>query len=110
MSALEVDIQMVKSAKGLSFTVQIIEQRLRGSKAGFVASSGFYFSSLSCPAIVGGYNMDDGNSSAMLYLRGSDRSHDNDRLYTNSLGYIEKLKAAVKEYNIAKEDIQWSYH
>lgn len=106
MAALKLDIKMVRAANNLSFTVHIVEQRLRGSKACFVASNGFYFSSLSCPAIGGDYNTGSGSSSTpMMYLRGNTRSNDNDKLYTRSLGYIEKLKAAVIEYNIAKEGI-----
>ena len=104
MPTLELDIKERKSDKGLSFTVQIIEQRLRGGNANFVASNGFYFSSLSCPAIGVGYNS-SGSSKGMLYLRGSGRREDNAVLYTDSIGYIEKLKEAVLAYNIAKEDI-----
>ena len=94
MPALELDIKMVKSAKGLSFTVQIIEQRLRGIKAAFVTSNGLYFNSLACPAIGRCYNAGS-RTSGLLYLRGSSRRTDNDVLSTNSIGYIEKLKEAV---------------
>ena len=105
MPTLKLDIKKKKSAKGLSFTVQIVEQRLRGSKANFIASNGFYFSSLACPAIGFGYNIDGTSSNGMIYLRGSSSRSDNDILYTDSIGYIEKLKDAVKEYNITKEGI-----
>ena len=105
MPALLLDIQQRRSDKGLKFTIQIIEQKLRGGRANFVASNGFYFSSLSCPAIGMGYNKTDSNASPMIYLRGSSRRTDNEILSTTSIGYIEKLKVAVKEYNIAKEDI-----
>lgn len=103
MVSLEIDIQRLHIKNGISFTVQIVTQRLRGGRANFQASNGFYFSSLSCPAIGGAYNRGDSNSRPMMYLRGSARDADNEILYTNSVGYIEKLKAAVIEYNIAKE-------
>ena len=106
MPVLGLDIKTINSAKGLEFTVQIVEQRLRGSKADFTASNGFRFASLSCPAIGIGYNVNGGGGSkqGLLYLRGS-AWNDNEILCTNSVGYIEKLKAAVIEYNIAKEDV-----
>lgn len=108
MAALELDIKMRRSEDGLKFTVRIVEQRLRGGKANFTTSKGFYFSSLSCPAVGGAYNRPGGmgmNANGMLYLRGSATAKDNEILYTASIGYIEKLKAAVMEYNIAMEDI-----
>ncbi len=105
MPALELDIKTSESDKGLKFTVQIVQQRLRGSAARFTASNGFYFSSLSCPAIGVGYNNTDSDAPPMMYLRGSCSNNDNDILYTTSVGYIEKLKAAVIEYNIDKEGI-----
>ena len=106
MAALELDIKTIKSGKSVSFTIQIVSQRLRGGKASFAASNGFYFNSLSCPAIGACYNSGDNhNSNGMLYLRGSARSSDNDMLHTRSVGYVEKLKAAVIEYNIAKEGV-----
>ena len=105
MPALELDIQMNKRKNDVSFTIQIVSQRLRGSRARFTASNGFYFSSLSCPAIGTCYNSSDNNSNGMMYLRGSVHNCDNDTMYTGSIGYVAKLKAAVIEYNIAKEDI-----
>jgi len=105
MPALEVDIKTIKSDQGLKFTIQIVSQRLRGYNAAFTASNGFYFSSLSCPAIGEGYNNTDIPTTPMMYLRGSARKCDNDILWTTSVGYIDKLKAAVIEYNIAKESI-----
>ena len=105
MPALRVDIKTVKSGKYLQFTIQIVEQRLRGSRAGFTASNGFYFASLSCPAIGACYNSGTDNNDGMMYLRGSAYGSDNVVLRTRSVGYIEKLKRAVMEYNIAKEDI-----
>lgn len=104
MPALEIDIQQVKRNKGLRFSVEIVGQTLKGSRAYFVASNGFVFNSLSCPAIAVGYNSGDIiHSPGMLYLRGSARGSDNRVLYTDSMGYIEKLKAAVIEYNVAKD-------
>lgn len=105
MPALELDIKAIKSAKGLRFTIQIVSQRLRGSKARFIASNGFYLASMSCPAISVGYNTDDNTNKPLMYLRGSSISSDNRILFTKSIGYVEKLKAAVIEYNIAKEGI-----
>ena len=105
MPALVLDIKQRQSDRGLKFTVQIVEQKLRGSKASFVASNGFYFASLSCPAIGMGYNDSGSNVTPMLYLRGNAISTDNDILETPSIGYIEKLKVAVEEYNIYHKDI-----
>ena len=106
MPALVLDIKTTNSAEGLKFTIQIVKQKLRGGRAGFSASNRFYFSSLSCPAIGCGYNVaGSGVKNGMLYLRGSSRDADNAILCTNSVGYVEKLKAAVIEYNIAKEDV-----
>ena len=105
MPALVLDIKTIKSVNGLKFTVQIVEQKLRGGRASFAASNGFYFSSLSVPAIGVGYNTAGGTTTPMMYLRGSARGQDNKILDTSSVGYIEKLKAAVIEYNIAKEDV-----
>lgn len=107
MPALVLDIKTINSDKGLQFTIQIVEQKIRGANAGFTASNSFSFVSLSCPAIGIGYNMSDSGSvrkEGLLYLRGSSSgySSDNSILITNSVGYIEKLKAAVIEYNIAK--------
>lgn len=104
MPALELDIKTIKSVNGLKFTIQIVSQRLRGGRASFVASNRFYFTSLSCPAIGCGYNNTDSNAAPMMYLRGTARKSDNEILYTTSIGYIDKLKAAVIEYNIAKEE------
>ena len=103
MPSLKLDIETSKSDNAISFTIQIVSQRLRGGRASFQASNGFYFSSLSCPAIGAGYNETDSDAAPMMYLRGSSYTNDNDILYTKSVGYIEKLKAAVIEYNIAKE-------
>ena len=46
-----------------------------------------------------GYNNPGSNVTPMIYLRGSSRRSDNDILETTSIGYIEKLKEAVIEYN-----------
>ena len=104
MPALEIDIKSI-SSKGapLSFTVQIVKQRYRGSRAGYTTSNGFIFASLSCPAIGMGYNSANNSITStqpLLYLRGtSSRNDDNLILETDSIGYIEKLKEAVIEYN-----------
>ena len=105
MPALELDIKTIKSDKGLKFKIQIVSQRLRGWHASFTASNGFSFASMSCPAISVGYNTDGNTSKPMMYLRGSSTNSDNDILFTKSIGYVEKLKAAVIEYNIDKEDV-----
>ena len=107
MESLVLDIKSISSTKGsLRFTVRIVEQRLRGSKAFFIASNGFKLSSLSYPAIGIGYNADGGTyNDGLLYLRGSARSNDNDIIETASVGYIDKLKKAVLEYNIAMEEV-----
>lgn len=104
MPALVLDIQQLHSDRGLKFTVQIIEQKLMGGKACFIASNGFYFQSLSCPSLGMCYNKTDSNATPMLYLRGSSPRTDNAILETSSIGYIEKLKVAVEEYNIHYED------
>ena len=104
MVSLEIDIQRKKIKNGLLFTVQIVTQRLRGSRANFLASNGFKFVSLSCPAIGVGYNVVEGMS-PMMYIRGSGRDSDDRVMETDSIGYIERLKNAVIEYNIMKEDV-----
>ncbi len=104
MSALEIEIQQVERDNRLRFSIKIVGQRLRGGRAAFVASNGFVFRSLSCPAIGVGYNSGSGTCNmGMIYLRGSAYGSDNDVLYTDSMGYIEKLKAGVIEYNVAKD-------
>ena len=74
-------------------------------KARFVASNGFVLTSLSCPAIGAGYNSGSNITPPMMYLRGSAHDADDRILHTKSVGYIEKLKAAVIEYNIVRERI-----
>ena len=108
MPALELDVRMSNRKNGISFAIQIVSQRLRGSRAAFRASNGFVFTSLSCPAIGVGYNSEGGSGSqlrGLLYLRGSTCNADDYTLYTRSVGYVESLKAAVIEYNIHKEGI-----
>ena len=100
MPALEIDIQQVnKRERYPTYRIQIVRQRHRGSRAKFVASNGFAFTSLSGPMIGGGFNK---TNRGMLYLRGTSYSNDTKVLYSRSVGYVEVLKAAVKEYNKAK--------
>jgi len=105
MDALVLDIKTIKSDSSLGFTIQIVNQRLRGGMASFIASNGFYFTSLAGPALNDGYNTPGYTGGPMMYLRGSARKNDNDVLSTRSVGYVAKLKAAVIEYNIAKEEV-----
>ena len=86
MISLELDIQMIKSGKGVSFTVQIITQRLRGSAARFTATNGFIFTSLACPAIGNGYNVSN-SLPPLMCLRGTAGGNDNTVLFTKSVGY-----------------------
>jgi hypothetical protein len=37
-----------------------------------------------------------------IYIRGSDIHSDNEVVVSHSVGYVEKLKEAVKEYNEAR--------
>ena len=102
MPALELDIKTIRHKdKALSFTVQVVKQRYRGSLAYYTASNDFRFTSFGCPEIGYGYNSRsfELHHQAVLYLRGSSRHKDNRILKTNSIGYIEKLKEAVIEYN-----------
>ena len=104
MVSLELDIQMKTTKNRVYFTVQIVTQRLRGSRANFIATNGFKLMSLSCPAIGVGYNIpEDIGKNGIMYLRGSARDTDERALEVESIGYIERLKQAVIEYNIAKE-------
>ncbi len=105
MPALVLEIKTIKKANSIKFTIQIVSQHHRGGRASFQATNGFYFSSLSCPAISCNYNDGKSHMQPMMYLRGSGYRRDNDIMTTKSIGYIERLKAAVIEYNIAKEDI-----
>ena len=109
MVALELDIKTARSDKGALFTIQITEQRLRGVAAKLTTSNGFTFKSISAPAIGIGFNNghdnDPTNMNGLLYLRGSSRRNDRKILHTRSIGYVNKLKAAVKEYNIIKATI-----
>lgn len=105
MVSLEIDIQMKTAKNRVYFTAQIVIQRLRGSKANFIATNGFVFTSLSCPAIGVMYNNGEASAPPMMYLRGSARDADDRVLEVDSIGYIEKLKAAVIEYSIMKEDV-----
>ena len=102
MDTLTVDIRLVKS-KPLYFTIQITHQKYRGYVADFTASNGFRFTSAYCPAITGINSTGGGFSGrGVLFLRGDSTSEDNYVLRSYSIGYIEKLKVAVKEYNIDK--------
>lgn len=96
--ALELDIKTVRGKNGLSFTVQILKQKYRGDRATYVVN-GFAFVSLGCPAIGTAHNNGDYSLQPMLYLRGGNRRKDDMILRTRSIGYIEKLKTAVIEYN-----------
>ena len=109
MLALELDIKTMQSKNGVLFTIQITEQRLRGVAAKLTTSNGFTFKSVSTPAIGIGFNngLDSHpvNVNGLLFLRGSSSRHDAKILHTRSIGYVNKLKAAVKEYNIIKATI-----
>ena len=109
MLALELDIKATRNDKGVSYTIQITEQRLRGVAAKLTTSNGFTFKSISTPAIGVGFNTghdnDNINMDGLLFLRGSSRRNDRKILHTRSIGYVNKLKAAVKEYNIIKATI-----
>lgn len=112
MLSLKVDIKTIQEKNGLRFTIQITEQRLRGVAAKLITSNGFTFKSMSSPAIGVCYNdgsadcsVDSTNRDGLLYLRGSARGVDNRILHTSSIGYVNKLKAAIEEYNAVKEVI-----
>ena len=99
--ALAVVIRIDKSTNKLAYTIQIVHQRYSGDEAGFITSSGFRFTSSLYPAV------DSGLGYYALRLRGSHSYKDNDVVsiderIPDSAEYIEKLKEAVKEYNIAK--------
>ena len=109
MLALELDIKTIRRYNGVSYIIKITEQRLRGVAAKLTTSNGFTFKSLSSPAIGVCYNdgsdadsVDNTNRGGLLYLQGSSRDADNRILRTSSIGYVNKLKVAVKEYNIVK--------
>ena len=103
MPALELDIKTIKDKNSLSFTVQVVKQKYRGVAANYVTSKGFTFFSMGCPAVGSSHGGGAYPKPPTIYLRGSSRTKDNSVLYTDSVGYIEKLKVAVEEYNIAKE-------
>lgn len=109
MAALELDIRTVRSDMGLLYTIQITEQRLRGVAARLTTPNGFTFKSISTPAIGVGFNNghdnDHTNVGGLLFLRGTSRRNDDKILHTSSIGYVNKLRAAVKEYNAVKEAI-----
>ena len=87
----------------LRYHIQIVKQKYtdnqlyRGNNS-FTASNGFTFVSASCPALSH-HNSGDGGNTYHMYIRGSDRSMDNEVVVSRSLGYVEALKVAVQEYN-----------
>ena len=91
----------------LRYDIQITKQRYRGDELNygnnsFTASNGFTLTSASCPA---GSSVNTGgvDSRYYMYVRGSSVSSDNDVITVSSLGWVERLKVAVKEYNEHRE-------
>ena len=87
----------------LHYAIQITKQRYWGGKFNygtdsFIASNSFILASASCPA-GSSANSDNGSTRYLMYLRGSSQSSDNTVVTIRSLGWVEKLKVAVKEYN-----------
>ena len=88
----------------LHYRIQVIKQKYRSSRFynssdSFTASNDFTLSSVSCPAGSIHNTGSSCESRLHMYVRGTDKSMDQELLATRSLGYIEKLKQAVKEYN-----------
>ena len=109
MEALVIEIKPVTRKHGcLKFSIQITEQVLRGSNASYLTSNNFQFFSMSLPAVRHKHNtgyVGSGSVQDTLYLRGSERHKDNVVMYTTSVGYIERLKKAIVEYNEAKASL-----
>ena len=87
----------------LRYHIQITEQKYRGSELyrgsnSFTALNGFTLSSAGCPA-GSRHNKGDSENNYHMYVRGSYSNSDNEVIIIYSLGYLEKLKEAVKEYN-----------
>ena len=116
--ALVIDIQPTVHNNVLIYIIQITHQKyIRGFFTtdighSFTASNGFRLSSQSCPALYRKSNRvcaiqingEDINGTwdhyvDMMCMRGDDSHQNNQRMYTDSIVYIEKLKSAVVEYN-----------
>ena len=87
----------------LQYDIQIIKQRYTNGRfshwgTSITASNGFTLTSASCPA-GSPANNDGGYNEYHMYMRGSSSSNDNDIITVPSLGWVEKLKVAVEEYN-----------
>lgn len=120
MDELVLDIQKHSINNRLIYTVQVIHQAHRHSSFSiggdtFVASNGFKLLStgypmLYCvnsykpPIIVKGEHISGAGASTssimFMCVRGNETYSDDNIIYIDSPLYIERLKQAVKEYNI----------
>ena len=120
---LVIDIQSTVYKNVLIYIVQVTYQEYIGcyftTNRGhnFTASNGFRLSSQSCPALYRKNNTTCGarisdesisdesisgmwdHTEDMMCVRGTDYARHNQRMYIDSIVYIEKLKSAVTEYN-----------
>lgn len=101
--ALVLDITEHVVDNMLLYHIQIVKQKYTGTQLyrgsnSFTASNGFTFASASCPA-GSSHNSNNSGDNYHMYIRGSNRQSNDEVVLTRSLGYVEKLKEAVKEYN-----------